>query len=174
MNTIVSIFSTLLCSLILSCHEDPIADNRHTVTAGALRDTVIATKPSSVVVFLSPTCSGKNECYAHLRKQAQALKDSTNFVIVGQCTPEHYSILQSDLNSASISCDTLLYINNNTYRNSVFNPKGRYDEFLTELCQDCNDKSLGYPLVLYYKGKELVGRSYFLKDSLWHKIVSQP
>lgn len=103
---------------------------------------------NAIVIITSPNCSGVPEFMPKIEEQ-QALLEKKNldvyYVIDMLNLESEDTLLTSKLKEYNIAYSPLIINPAKHPSGNLFNPKHKYDSFLTGLCGTCNDGSLGYP-----------------------------
>lgn len=152
--------------------EDYISEFTY-ITADEIKAEIKKEKLNAIVVITSPSCSGVDNFMPKIKKEQQKLKDARIKVYhVSDVlnTPGNDRRIQQKKEEYQIDYDPYV-ISQKTYpAGNLLNPKKKYSNFLSDLCDDCNDGSLGYPKYIYFKNGEYENHSYFLKEEMLANI----
>ena len=121
------------------------------VNAYDLSETIGKNKEDLVCIIISPSCSGVDNFFPEVAKDVERFKkDGVKSRVI---------IQMLNLSSSENYLDSLCSKYNLQHSLDIIDhkvhPAGglkrKYNNFLTNLCGKCNNKSLGYPFYIYYK-----------------------
>jgi hypothetical protein len=165
------IFLFILSSCITINKEDFNFTSKHNyVNAYDLSETIGKNKEDLVCIIISPSCSGVDNFFPEVAKDVERFKkDGVKSRVI---------IQMLNLSSSENYLDSLCSKYNLQHSLDIIDhkvhPAGglkrKYNNFLTNLCGKCNNKSLGYPFYIYYKEGKYIDKSYYLSEELYQKI----
>ncbi len=167
---VVIITLILIGGLFLVNREDENYKSSHQyIDAKRLADTIRNSERNAIVIITSPSCPGVPQFMPKIDSQQDLLKqrDIKVYYVIDMLNRDTTdSLLTSVIKKYNIHYDPLIIDPAKHPSGNLFNASVKYDTFLTQLCDTCNDGSLGYPFYIYYKKGEYIGKSYYLNDSI--------
>lgn len=137
--------------------------------AESLKKQIMESGNNAIVIITSPSCPGVPEFMPKIENQ-QALLEQKNldvYYVINMLNNEREdSLLAKRVKEYNIKYNPLIMDPTKHPSGNLFNTKRKYDSFLTELCNSCNDGSLGYPFYVYYKTGEYIDKSYYLNNEI--------
>lgn len=176
------IFSTIIIASLLTLHscgiiinrEDKSFQSKHKYVAGEeLKNNIKDEGKDAVCVIISPNCSYVDEFTPRVKESLKLISRDgikTRLIINMINTSSNEALLDSIVvNKHQIDHD-LEIIDFVKHPVKAFEFKGKYDSFLTDLCNECNDKSLGYPFYVYFNEGDYIGKSYYFNEELYNNL----
>jgi len=167
----LSLFLLSSCIVISINEEDFDFESKHNyVNAYDLSETIEDEKEDLVCIIVSPSCSGADDFFPNVAKDIERFKKDgvKSRVIVNMLNLSSSENYLNGLCSKYNLQHSLDIIDHKVHPAGGF--KKKYNNFLTNLCGKCNNKSLGYPFYIYYKEGKYVDKSYTLSEELYQKI----
>jgi len=162
----------MLSSCISIKQEDFNFKSKHNyVNAYELKENILENKENLVCIIVSPTCSGAERIYPEVAKDIiQFKKDKVQSrIIVNMLNLPSYEKYLDSLYIKHELQHSLDIIDHKVL--PAVGLKRKYNNFLTNLCGKCNNKSLGYPFYIYYKKGKYIGKSYYLSEELYQQVT---
>ena len=149
------------------------------VQAISLKDVIASNKLSAIAIIISPSCSGVDNFSPKVSEDLKTFeKDNIkSYLIIDMLnTAKSEQMLVALLNKHDIQQSPKI-IDFRLYPQDfklfpASERKKKYSKFLTDLCQSCNDQSLGYPCYVYFKNGEYIGASYYLSEDLYNSLLN--
>lgn len=147
------------------------------IQAIPLKHEIDSNNLSAICVIISPSCSGADNFSPKVSVDLQRFeKDNIqSYLIIDMLnTASSEQMLVALLNKHGIQQSPKI-IDFRLYPQDfklfpASERKKKYSKFLTDLCQRCNDQSLGYPNYVYFKNGEYIGHSYYLSEDLYELL----
>lgn len=153
--------------------EDPAYISQYNYTdASSLKYIIKEESNNAIVIINSPSCQGVTEFTPKIKEEESFLEENgieVYFVLDILNTEQQEEKLKNYIDQYQLSYEPMIINPEKHPAGNILNPKKKYSTFLSELCGDCNDGSLGYPQYLYFKNGSYIKSSYSLDKS----IVSQ-
>lgn len=161
------------CGIIIN-REDESFQSKHKYIAGEeLKNNIKEAGEDAICIIISPNCSQVDEFMPRVKESLILInKDeiNTRLIINMINTKSNETLLDSIIVNKHQIDHNLEIIDFVKHPVKAFEFKGKYDSFLTDLCNECNDKSLGYPYYTYYNDGHYIGKSYYFDEGLYNEL----
>lgn len=148
--------------------EDPDFKSSYDFTDGkSLMQEISGKQREAMVIITSPSCPGVPNFIPKIQAQQPVLgsKDLDVYYVIDMLNKESDDLLLGEvMQQYNIQYIPLIIHPIKHSSVNLFNTKSKYDTFLTELCDTCNDCSLGYALCIYFRNGIYTTHSYSLDD----------
>ncbi len=170
----VSIFIMIVLILIggvflVNREDENYKSSYQYIDAKTLSEKIRNEDKNAIVIITSASCSGSPEFMPKIEKQQEYLNQENikvYYVIDMLNRDTRDSLLTGVIKKYNINYIPLIINPIKHPSGNLFNASRKYDTFLTQLCNTCNDGSLGYPFYIYFRKGEYVGKSYYLNNSI--------
>ena len=173
-----SLIFSVCCVMLGSCisinQEDFNFKSKHNyVNAYDLKENILENKEDLVCIIVSPSCSGADDFFPKVAKDIiQFEKDKVQSrIIVDMLNLSSYEKYLDSLCNKYELQHSLDIIDHKVHPAGGL--KRKYNNFLTNLCGKCNNKSLGYPFYIYYEKGKYIGKSYSLSEELYQELTTK-
>lgn len=173
------LFMTLVvfAAFFLVNQEDPDYISQYDyIEASTLKNTIKEKSANAIVIINSPSCPGVSEFTPNIKEEESFLEETgieVYFVIDILNTAGQDQNLKKYIGEYQLNYEPKIIDPEKYPAGNILNPKKKYSTFLSELCGDCNDGSLGYPFYVYYKNGNYLNHSYRLDKNVVKEIASK-
>lgn len=164
------------CGIIINREDYQFTSKYDYISGTELKNSIINSNEDAVCIIIDPGCSGVDDFTPRVKMDLERIKGdeiSTRVIVNMLNTQGNENALDSIIVEKHRLDHRLEIIDFKEHPVQTFKFKGKYDSFLTDLCGECNDKSLGYPFYVYYQDGKYIGKSYYLSEEIYKMIRSK-